>query len=72
MNDEIIAKVVRDMLELCKTLLSSFVPDETHQHFRSAHREAWLGIKAILEHAVNPQEEQCATPPTSRSIEIKE
>jgi hypothetical protein len=72
MNDEIIVKVVRDMLELRKTILSSFVPDEAHRHFRSARREALLGIKAILEHAVNQQDEQCATPPTSRSIEIKE
>lgn len=76
MNEEEAVKVVRSMFELQKTILTSFIPDEARQHFHSSRREALLGMKAILQQAIDKHDEEANKEThrekSSRSIEITE
>ncbi|MGG2196460.1 hypothetical protein [Paenibacillus validus] len=74
MNEDEVVKAVRNIFELHKTILASFIPDEARQHFHSSRREALLGMKAILQREIDRLDEQTTgethQEKSSRSIEI--
>ncbi|MCL6445120.1 MAG: hypothetical protein K6T83_16975 [Alicyclobacillus sp.] len=74
MKEEEIVKIVSDILKLRRTILAALSPEEARQHFNSSRREALLGVKAILQHAIDWHDEQAEgkahQEKSSRSIEI--
>jgi hypothetical protein len=53
MNDETMEKILDSLSEIRNTILASFVPGEAKQHFLSSRREALIGMKVILQHAID-------------------
>jgi hypothetical protein len=51
MEKELIKEVVGNMVDLGDTFFKSIVPEDAKKHFRSACKEALLGMIAILDHA---------------------
>jgi hypothetical protein len=77
MDDEAMEKILSNLSELRNTILASFVPEEAKQHFLSSRREAYLGMKAILQHAIDRCDEHVSGDThqeknPSHSIEISE
>ncbi|HEX7057339.1 MAG TPA: hypothetical protein VF260_09125 [Bacilli bacterium] len=77
MNDETVLEVVRELLQLRRTVLSAMLPPEAERHFRAARKEALLGMQAILQVAIDkcdeePTAKKTAAKRASRKIEVTE
>jgi len=74
MKEEEIVKIVSDILKLRRTILAALSPEEVRQHFISSRRVALLGVKAILQHAIDWLDEhadgKAHQEKSSRPIEI--
>jgi hypothetical protein len=68
-------KLVDDVLDLRSTLVGDRVPPEARRHFRTARKEALLGVRAVVDHALSrlEQSEQEAQPEAqgARSIQVE-
>jgi hypothetical protein len=51
MDNETINKVIGNLLKLSNSIHSSIVPEDAKRHFRSACKEALLGMIAILDYS---------------------
>lgn len=58
MDNEAIKEIVGNILQLSNTILGSIIPEEAKRHFRSACKEALLGMVVILDHADEKQKNQ--------------
>lgn len=58
MANETIIEVVENILRLSNTVVGSIVLEDAKRHFRSACKEALLGMIVILEHTGEKQKNQ--------------
>jgi hypothetical protein len=56
MDNEPILKVYESLVGLRETMAAAFVPKEAQLHFRTA-KKALLGVRAIMDHAINKLDE---------------
>lgn len=77
MKSDSVLKIMSSVLEVQKTILNEFVPEEAQQHFRSSHREFLRGVIGVLEHICSESESSVAndvknSAEKNRSIDITE
>ena len=52
MNNESMLKIMDGISMLHETIVKALIPAEAQDHFRSSHREALLGVRAVLDHSI--------------------
>lgn len=57
MDNEAIKEVIGSIMKLSNTILGSIAPEDAKKHFRSACKEALLGMIVILNHANEKQKD---------------
>lgn len=43
---------------LQETIVKALIPTEAQEHFRTSHREALLGVRAVLDHSIEKLDER--------------
>lgn len=56
MDNEVVKKVIEDLIQLGNTAFSSVVSEDAKKHFRKAGKEVLLGIIDVLEKADEKQQ----------------
>jgi hypothetical protein len=57
MNNESMLKIMDGISMLHETVVKALIPAEAQEHFRSSHREALLGVRAVLDHSIEKLDE---------------
>ncbi|NEW05805.1 hypothetical protein GK047_07205 [Paenibacillus sp. SYP-B3998] len=57
MNNESMVKIMDGISMLHETIVKALIPIEAQEHFRSSHREALLGVRAVLDHSIEKLDE---------------
>lgn len=51
-------RLIDDMFELREAVIGEKIPAEARRHFRSARKEALLGARAMIDHALSRLEKE--------------
>ncbi|WP_426449516.1 hypothetical protein ACP26L_31510 [Paenibacillus sp. S-38] len=52
------ARLLDTLMELQEEVLNEAIPEQTRSHFRSARREALLGIRSLIDEAIERTQER--------------
>lgn len=66
-------RLIQDFSELRRVLVGNRIPPEAEAHFRTARKEALLGIRSVVDHALErlEQDERRAEPQGPQSIPVE-
>lgn len=64
MRREQIHMVLDVLLDMGQKLTARPVTPEAKQHFKAAHKEVLLGVRALVDHAIDRMDAEPATPVT--------